>query len=219
MSNKVIFQIVTLAILCLAVSFVFGGSMGNIALSKQAQAEGLPLKALNVGIDAYNHARKLGEDKQGILTIIDYQLPSSEKRLWVIDMNHKKILYHVLVAHGRGSGMDYATKFSDKPCSDESSIGVYLTGQTYFGHHGLSLRLIGLDKGFNDTVFKRAVVMHSAWYVSEDMIKKEGRIGRSWGCPALNKQVCGDIINIIKNGTVMVGYYPDQAWLNQSKML
>lgn len=220
--RKMIFQIVSVAILCLIISFVFAetyiSSETNGLLGAARRAD-LPANVLALGVKAYNNARKLGDDKQEILTIIDYQKPSNEKRLWVIDMKNHKILYHELVAHGKGSGMDYATKFSDKPQSDASSIGVFLTGNTYTGHHGCSLRLIGLDKGYNDQAFKRAVVMHSAWYVSDSFLKEHGRLGRSWGCPALDKQVCQQIIDTIKNGSVILAYYPDQTWISSSKML
>ena len=142
-----------------------------------------------------------------ILTVIDYQLPSSKPRFWVIDLIQKKILYQEYVAHGRNTGMKFAKKFSNTQNSKQTSLGVFRTLGTYLGKHGYSLRLQGLQKGVNDNAFKRAIVMHGADYVSESFLKKHGRLGRSWGCPALDRRVSKKIIETIKGGTYLFAYY------------
>jgi len=153
------------------------------------------------------------------LTIIDYSKPSSEKRLWVINLHEHSIDFHTLVAHGRGSGADKATKFSNVNNSKKSSLGVYLTSNAYVGHKGPAMRLIGLDKGFNTHALKRAVVMHGAKYVSKNFVNAHGRLGRSWGCPAVSKKLAKPIINEIKDGSILFAYYPDPNWLHQSVFL
>ena len=184
-----------------------------------AQAPTLDPKALKTSLLAYMHVEQQGLDKQHILSIIDYQLPSTKKSLWVINMNTDKVEYNTLVAHGRNSGDNYATKFSNRLGSDESSLGVYLTANTYHGKHGYSLRLRGLEAGFNSNAYRRAVVMHSAWYVSQGFADKYGHLGRSWGCTALNKKIEPKIVKAIKDGSVLVAYYPEKKWLQQSAYL
>jgi hypothetical protein len=154
-----------------------------------------------------------------ILTVIDYSLPSNQKRLWVFDLRKNSMLYHTYVAHGITSGTLLSNQFSNKHNSKASSIGVYKTDQSYYGRHGLSLRLDGLEAGFNDYARGRAVVMHSAWYVKEEFIKKYGRPGRSWGCPAISKDMKEPVINAIKNNGLLVIYYPEEKWISRSKFL
>ena len=153
------------------------------------------------------------------LTLIDYRIPSTQKRLWVIDLASGRILYHEHVAHGRNSGENYATHFSNAEGSNQSSLGLYLTQETYVGGNGYSLRLNGLEPGINDMARKRAIVMHGAPYVNPDMALRQGRLGRSLGCPALRGIVAGPIINQIKGGNFLYAYYPDEKWLNQSRFL
>lgn len=154
-----------------------------------------------------------------ILTIIDYSRPSSEKRLWVFDLNKKQLLYHTHVSHGLKSGALVSNYFSNKNNSKASSIGVYRTTQAYYGREGLSLRLQGLDPKFNDNAANRSVVMHGGWYVEEAFIKRYGRAGRSWGCPALPLSQYQGIINTIKNNSLFVVYYPSERWFATSKFL
>lgn len=181
-----------------------------------AQAPTLKKKVLTAGLTLYRCAMKAGAVDTGFLTLIDFTKPSNEKRLWVIDLPKNKVLHHTLVAHGVGSGGLYATKFSNKPKSRKSSIGLFETLHTYEGKHGKSLRLKGHDKGFNDKMESRSIVMHNAWYVSHDFIKKYGRIGRSWGCPAVSKDVSQKVIDTIRNRSQIVAYYPDPNWLKKS---
>lgn len=172
---------------------------------------------LKLALTAYNHAVRLGLVHKKILTVIDYSKASSQERLWVFDLNQDKLLYETYVAHGRNSGNLYPTRFSNQGSSLESSLGTYITANTYSGSNGYSLNLKGLEHGYNDNALSRRVVMHGAWYVSEDFIKRAGQLGRSWGCPAVNPAVAKPIINTIKDGTVLFAYYPDQKWLSHSQ--
>jgi hypothetical protein len=135
------------------------------------------------------------------LTIVDLSQSSNSKRMFIIDMETGELVMQTYAAHGRNSGQEYATAFSNTPNSYMSSPGFYLTGQTYNGKHGLSLQLQGLEKGINDRAAERAIVLHGASYVSEDFIRKNGRLGRSQGCPAVSEEMCEPIINLIKDGS------------------
>ena len=153
------------------------------------------------------------------LTLIDYSLPSTTPRLWVFDLHSGKMLFNELVAHGRNSGDNMATRFSDVPESRESSIGLFRTADTYVGHNGYSLRLDGLEPGFNANARERAIVMHGAPYVDAGVAKANGRLGRSWGCPAVREAVAQKVIDTVRGGGVIFSYYPDAAWLKTSKFL
>jgi len=169
------------------------------------------------GIEGYNRLKedhKLSGDE--ILTLIDFSKSANVKRLWVIGLKDKKVLYHSLVAHGRNSGDVYASRFSNLPNSNKSSLGFYATGVMYTGKHGLSLILHGLEKGINDQAEARAIVMHGADYVSDSYIRRIGRLGRSLGCPALPLDVYQEIIKKLAGGTCLFIYYPDEDYLKRS---
>jgi hypothetical protein len=153
------------------------------------------------------------------LTVIDYSKPSTAKRLWVFDLRSRALLYEELVAHGRGSGDNFATAFSNDPQSHQSSLGLFETAETYSGKNGYSLRLKGLDAGFNDKALARAIVMHGAPYVSQEFARSRGRLGRSWGCPALREPVAHEIIDRIRGNGLLFAYYPDREWLRSSRFL
>jgi hypothetical protein len=153
------------------------------------------------------------------LTVIDYSKPSTSRRLWVFDLHSHDLLYQELVAHGQGSGDNLATMFSNDAETHRSSIGLFVTGDTYVGKNGYSLRLDGLDAGYNDHARDRAIVMHGAPYVSADFARAHGRLGRSWGCPALSDAVAKSVIDRVKNGSLVFSYYPDQHWLQSSPYL
>ena len=170
------------------------------------------------GFENLKKAGKLHENCH-LLTICDFSKSSNSKRLWVIDTQEKKVLFNSLVAHGMGTGDEFAEKFSNNESSHQSSVGFYITETTYEGNNGFSLRLIGMDKGFNDAALQRAIVMHGANYVSEDFAKQNKRIGRSWGCPAVPRNLAEPIINTIKDNNVLFIYYPDQNYLNASEWL
>jgi L,D-transpeptidase catalytic domain len=151
-----------------------------------------------------------------ILTIIDFKRSANEKRLWVIDLKNKKVLFHTLAAHGRNSGDEHAQFFSNTRNSNQSSLGFYVTGITYTGKHGTSLKLHGVEPGINDNAEARAIVMHGAEYVSESHIKKYGRLGRSFGCPAVPVELHEQLITALANKTCLFIYYPDPVYVAQT---
>jgi hypothetical protein len=153
------------------------------------------------------------------LTVIDYSKPSSQKRLWVYDLSTHELIYEELVAHGQGSGANVATEFSNTPDSHQTSLGLFVTEETYVGRNGYSLRLDGLDKGMNDRARERAIVMHGAPYVSPAFVKSNGRLGRSHGCPAVSDVVARELIDRVKGGGLVFAYYPDAEWLKTSRYL
>jgi hypothetical protein len=176
----------------------------------------LSYKVFELSIKGYDKIKdRLGLDKE-ILTIIDYSKPSTQKRLFLIDLRNKKVLYKSLVAHGKNSGNNFARKFSNRSGSLQSSLGFYVTSHTYFGKHGYSLRLKGLESGINDKAEKRTIVIHKADYVSRRFIERYGRLGRSWGCPALPNENSKEIIDIIKDGTCLFIYGEDENYFRKS---
>lgn len=180
------------------------------------KAPKLDKHVLQLALTAYKKAAEKGTVKKPVLTVIDYSLPSSKQRMWVFDLNHERLLYNTYVAHGTNSGMDTPHHFSNKMSSKETSLGTYVTRDTYMGSKGLSLNLQGLERGINDNAYNRRVVIHGAWYVEPDFIKKTGRAGRSWGCPSIAKTLAKPVINTIKNGSVVFAYYPDKYYLSHS---
>jgi hypothetical protein len=176
--------------------------------------DGLSPKVLAMALDAVACAKTRGvAGREDPLTVIDYSLPSTERRLWVLDLERGEVLFHELVAHGRGTGDNYATRFSNLNDSHQTSLGLFRTGGTYQGGNGYSMKLQGLDKGFNDRAEARYIVMHGAWYVSEQQARAQGRLGRSWGCPALSEEMAPKVIDTIKNGSFVFSYGGDQDWL------
>jgi hypothetical protein len=170
-------------------------------------ADGLSPQILAMALDAVSSARARGiSGKSDLLTVIDYSLPSTQPRLWVLDLAQGKVLFHELVAHGAGSGDKFATRFSNVNDSRATSLGLFLTGDTYEGGKGYSLKLKGLDEGVNDRAEERHIVMHGAWYVSADHARQYGMLGRSWGCPALSQQDAKPVIDTIKSGSFVFSY-------------
>jgi hypothetical protein len=180
------------------------------AVLSHDSAPGLSPKVLSRALDAVASARASGfSGRDDLLTVIDYSLPSTKPRLWVLDLANGKVLFRELVAHGQGSGDNYATRFSNQPDSHQSSLGLFLTADTYIGGNGYSLKLRGLESGVNDLAESRYIVMHGAWYVSPEHARTHGRIGRSWGCPALPKETAGPVIDTIKGGSFLFVYGND----------
>lgn len=175
------------------------------------EADGLSLTALQLGVQAYEHAVQDGLDRKGIITIVDFSKPSTVKRLWVIDLKRSKVIYNTWVAHGENSGRNYATRFSNVTDSRESSLGLYVTGSTYVGNLGYSMRLYGITPGYNTNAYNRDIVMHGAWYVGEQVIREYGHLGFTWGCFGINPDVLHPIIDKIQNGTLLLAYYPDSS--------
>jgi hypothetical protein len=178
------------------------------------------LKALDLALGAATCAMRAGLVNQpATLTLIDYSLRSVERRLWVFDLETGRSLHHELVAHGQGTGGDRALRFSNTPDSHQSSLGLFVTRETYVGQNGYSLRLDGLEPGYNDRARERAIVIHGAPYVSDAFARSQGRLGRSWGCPVLAETVARTVIDVIKGGNLVFAYYPDDAWLRGSRLL
>jgi hypothetical protein len=186
----------------------------------QASLGAIDRKVFDLALGAASCAVQSGTvSDPSTLTVIDYSKASAEKRLWVFDLRTHALLYEELVAHGKGSGDNFARAFSNNPESHQSSLGLFETRDTYSGKNGYSLRLKGLDAGFNDRAFERAIVMHGAPYVSEQVVKSLGRLGRSWGCPALRAAVAHEVIDRIRGNGLLFAYYPDQKWLASSRFL
>ncbi len=180
---------------------------------------GLPVTAFNLAVKGWKKLKAEHAVSTDIISICDFSQSSVNKRLYVIDLQHQKLLFNTLVAHGKNTGEEYARSFSNEPSSNKSSLGFYITGKPYMGKHGLSLKLQGLENGFNNNAEERAIVMHGADYVSEDFVSHEGRLGRSWGCPAVPFTYNNQIINTIKEGSCLFVYYPDKSYLTASALL
>lgn len=181
---------------------------------------GLSKQAFNAAIKGYSYlvdAGKIANSK--IISIIDFSLPSSKKRLFILDVKNYKVIFNTYVAHGLNSGKEYANNFSNIPETNKSSLGFYVTTDTYLGKNGYSLHLRGLESGINDNAVKRDIVMHGAEYVSENYIRNQGYIGRSWGCPAVPYALHKPIIDKIKNGTCLFIFSPNAAYFKRSKIL
>jgi hypothetical protein len=192
----------------------------NVYDSLRLGSLGLARQAYDYAMKGFNVMRSVGEvANDNIISIIDFSKPSSEKRLFVIDIANCKLLFNTYVAHGMHSGREFASQFSNKPESNKSSLGFYETQGTYIGGNGYSLKLQGLEKGINDNANKRAIVIHGADYVDESFIRSQGFIGRSWGCPALPERLHKAIIDVIKNGTCLFIFSPDNNYLSHSKIL
>lgn len=183
----------------------------NVSIYNQLDANSYVLPSFdcfNLALDGFHLLKAKGLVQKNILTLVDFSLSSNVKRLWVIDLDKKIILFQTLVAHGRNTGEEFAKQFSNQAESFQSSVGFYATGEIYDGKHGMSLKLDGLEKGLNDKARERAVVVHGADYVSESFIKQNKRLGRSQGCPALPVEMNAKIINVIKNKSCLFIYHP-----------
>jgi hypothetical protein len=191
-----------------------GPAMQAHAAALHEAAPDLDRGVLDLALAAHAWAAANGGGRRDdILTVIDYSLPSTRPRLWVFDLDRDRVLFHELVAHGIGSGDNLAARFSNRDGTHESSLGLFRTGETYEGKNGYSLRLHGLEAGTNDQAFARTIVMHGAWYVSRDHAERYGRLGRSWGCPAVPVAMAKPIIDAIRGGSLLFAYYPKPDWL------
>ncbi|EKD72341.1 MAG: hypothetical protein ACD_45C00701G0012 [uncultured bacterium] len=184
------------------------------------QANNINPHVLRLSLVAYLKARRQGMDRKQLITIIDYSKPSTERRLWVVDLKNARVLFNTWVTHGKNSGKVNATSFSNQPGSLKSSLGVFLTtNETYVGNNGYSLRMQGLERGINDNAYRRDIVFHGAWYAAGNIAQKYGQLGRSFGCPAVNENTARPLIDTIRNNTLVVAYYPDRYWLRSSTFL
>ena len=181
---------------------------------------GLSPQAFSYALKGYEKLKKSGKlVNEKVISIVDFSLPSYKKRLFIIDISNFKLLYNTYVAHGQNTGKAYANAFSNKPESHQSSLGFYITSGTYNGGNGFSMYLNGMEPGFNDRANERAIVMHGADYVSEQFIKNQGYIGRSYGCPAVPEKLNKPIIEKIKNGSCLFIYSNNKNYLSRSKLI
>jgi hypothetical protein len=186
----------------------------------QLATQGISVDLFYYAMKGYNYLKENNRlTNPGIITIIDFSKPSDEKRLFILDVLTGKVLFKTLVAHGRNSGQELARSFSNAAASFASSLGFYITSDTYNGKHGYSLRLNGCEKGFNDNAYNRAIVVHGADYVSESFIQQNGFLGRSHGCPAIPTELSTKIIDVIKDGSCLFIYSPVKTYLTKSTML
>lgn len=241
MNNKQRRSIFSFSITALLVCFVFGLTAytekpSSVTTNSTASAPGnemlslyesLDLEKLGLSRQAFLYAlkgyRQLEEKGQllnsTVLSVIDFSLPSTQKRFFVIDMNSNSLLYHTYVSHGKNSGKLMAKNFSNRSSSYQSSLGFYTTGNTYFGKHGYSLRLIGKEKGINDKALQRGIVIHSADYASEQFAREQGYLGRSQGCPAVPEEIHKELIQTIQNGSCLFIYSPAAIYSKQSRLI
>lgn len=193
---------------------------GPLLASLHAAAPQLDRRVLALALQARDCAQQRGlAPSAQKLAVIDYSRPSTEPRLWVFDLARAQLLFAEHVAHGRGSGDNLARSFSNREGSHQSSLGVFATAETYVGGNGYSLRMDGLEPGINDRARERAIVMHGAWYVDPDLARRQGRLGRSYGCPAVRPAVAQRLIDTLKGGQLVFAYYPDENWLKRSPLL
>jgi hypothetical protein len=175
---------------------------------------------LQAALRAWDNAQRRGITvRLPYLTVIDYSRPSTEPRLWTFDMRERRLLFEELVSHGKNTGDNLARDFSNKPGSLKSPLGVFVTGESYTGRNGLSMKLRGLEPGWNDKSEERAIVLHGADYVGPAVAQRMGRLGRSWGCPAVRREAAKRIIETLRGGSIVVSYYPDPVWLRTSALL
>ena len=220
MPQKLLFSLCALAVSLLLPHALDAASMNLSRANFDGELGTIDTSVFDLALDAASCAVRSGAvDAPDTLTVIDYSRPSTEKRLWVFDLKARELLYEELVAHGQGSGANAATAFSNQPDTHQTSLGLFVTGSAYVGKNGYSLRLDGLDQGVNDRARERAIVMHGAPYVSAEFAKANGRLGRSWGCPAVSNEVARPMIDRVKEGGLVFAYYPDADWLRTSKYL
>lgn len=189
-------------------------------ISYEPNQDTIPFEPFALAIRGFMHLKHTQEltDTQHI-TIIDFSKYCNKKRLWVLDLVHLKVKINEWVAHGKRSGNDYATTFSNRHNSQKSSLGFYVTGGTYWGRNKFSLKLHGLEKSYNSNAFSRGIVIHGANYISNNIVNRNERIGRSFGCPAVSKSSNNKIINTIKGGSCLFIYHPTSYYLNNSTIL
>lgn len=219
--DHILHKLITLMLICLMVT-----GFGQVHADPSRLYERLanvapdlnPL-ALQRALAAMTCAVNHGAEPASRLAVIDFSLPSSEQRLWLFDLDNHALILRELVAHGQGSGDNYASTFSNTEGSHQSSIGLFRTQESYIGQHGYSLRLDGLEAGINDQARRRAIVIHGADYVDASWIARQGRIGRSQGCPAVPQHAIKTVVDNLKGGQFLFAYYPDEQWIQTSAYL
>lgn len=208
--------ITSLLLSALAATSAYADSLEAALIKAAPQANA---KVISLAVRASQCSLAQGAAPVQRLAVIDYSLPSTAQRLWVFDLEKRKLLFHELVAHGRNSGENMTVKFSNQNESFATSLGLYRTQSSYVGQNGYSLRMEGLEPGFNDNAFDRAIVIHGAPYVSPVLARANGRIGRSLGCPAVRPAIAHKLIDSMKEGQLLFSYYPDPRWLKTSSYI
>ncbi|UEG48872.1 murein L,D-transpeptidase catalytic domain family protein [Ferruginibacter lapsinanis] len=194
--------------------------IANVYDSLSLALKGLSRQAFDYAIQGLGYMKGIGKlTNESIISIVDFSKPSSQKRLFIIDLKNYRLLFNTYVAHGANSGKEYANQFSNRPESYMSSLGFYKTAETYIGKHGYSLHLQGLERGINDNAYMRDIVIHGADYVNDQYVRLQGYIGRSWGCPAVPEKLSKPIIDKIKNGTCLFIFSPNKNYLAQSQII
>lgn len=183
------------------------------------EEKGLSQKAFACAYKGFRYLQQRQQIREPYLTICDFSQSSNNKRLYLVDMENNKVVLNTYVAHGRNSGAEFATRFSNKNSSLQSSLGFYITQNTYIGEHGLSLKIAGLEPGYNSNAMQRAVVVHGADYIGESWLRHSDYMGRSFGCPAVPARESSHIINLIKDGTCLFIYHPSASYLKGSRIL
>jgi hypothetical protein len=192
----------------------------NVFDSLHLNLNGLSKNIFDMAVKGLEKLKESGVTiSDNIISIVDFSQPSSNKRLYIIDLDNYSLLFNTYVAHGQNSGKEYAEHFSNRPKSLQSSPGFYVTMDTYLGNNGYSLKLNGLEQGINNNALKRDIVVHGAAYVNESLINEQGYIGRSWGCPAIPLNIHRQIIETIKNGTCLFIYSGQTSYLQKSALL
>ncbi len=191
----------------------------SIVADLAARAPALDRKVLRHAVSAMHCAVSHGADPAARLAVIDFSLPSSERRMWIFDLERREVLLTDYVAHGNKSGDNHASAFSNVIGSHQSSLGLFRAAESYQGKHGYSLRMDGLEPGVNDRARERAIVIHGADYVDPTWIPKQGRIGRSQGCPAVRPEIARMVVDTLKGGQFVFAWYPDRQWLQSSAYL
>lgn len=223
-TKRDIFKTPFLICFLIALMLTFGLSPANAELQKlktslASAAPELNPQVLKRSLAAMTCAVNHGAEPASRLAVIDFSLPSTEQRLWLFDLKAQTLVMRELVAHGQGSGDNYADQFSNIEGSHQSSIGLFRTQESYYGQHGYSLRMDGLEQGINDQARSRAIVIHGADYVDKSWIARQGRIGRSHGCPAVPRHAIRSVVDNLKNGQFLFAYYPDEQWIQTSAYL
>ena len=206
-------------VLQILVGSIFSSSGGVEEGITQSKRIDMNSKVYEIALKGINAIQDSLHEKIKYLAVVDFSLPSTSKRFYLIDLTDTSLVCSEYVCHGKQSGENYATSFSNTVHSYKSSLGFYRLSESYIGQHGLSIRMDGLDKGYNDNARERAIVMHAADYADTSVIQMWGRLGRSHGCPALPKETFSSIASIIENNTIIFHYYPDEKYLKESVWL
>jgi hypothetical protein len=194
--------------------FSLGSTQSNKIIQKTIDPQ-----IYKIASSIYANIKATQSNLSPIIGFIDYRAPSNEKRFWIIDINKHEIILNTYVSHGINSGKKVPLSFSNLNNSHKTSLGAHLTGGTYFGKHGLSMKIIGLENGINNNSESRAIVLHSAWYTSMAFLNTHNQLGRSWGCPAVSKHVLSTIINTLKNGHLFIQYSNDSNYLSSTRLI